>query len=210
MRVRSYDIYNYFHSSPKRQEKLKAYRTFLDSKPHKVLQASQTRWLSFHSVVDRVLEQYEPLSLFFAEEVNTSRLLSPQTILQRLQDPLFRMYLEFLEFVFPIFTKLNKKMQSEFPQIHNPRKIVILSGLFMTATSRVRILRSTPTEDIEFRNPSHFLKLEEVYLGAKTTCSLLRENNVSAQHLEGFCLRCLEFSIKVPTRYFPDSHSRTK
>lgn len=64
----------------------------------------------------------------------------------------------------------------------------------MTATSRIRILRSTPIEDIEFRNPSYFLKLE-VYLGAKT-CSLLRENNVSAQHLEGFHLRCFNFSIE--------------
>ncbi|KAL1443615.1 hypothetical protein MTO96_045924 [Rhipicephalus appendiculatus] len=51
------DIYNYFHSSPKRQERLKDFQAFLDSKPHKMLQASQTRWLSLHSIVERVLEQ---------------------------------------------------------------------------------------------------------------------------------------------------------
>lgn len=45
------DIYDYFHASPKRQERLKAFQAFLDSQPHKTLQASQTRWLSLHSVL---------------------------------------------------------------------------------------------------------------------------------------------------------------
>ncbi|KAL1444337.1 hypothetical protein MTO96_045565 [Rhipicephalus appendiculatus] len=188
------DIYNYFHSSPKRQERLKDFQGFLDSKPHKMLQASQTRWLSLHSVVGRVLEQYEPLKRFFAEETVTSRLLAPQTILQRLQDPLIRMYLEFLEFVLPIFTKLYKQMQSEFPQIHNLRKTVGESlRTIHDCYLKSSYLKSTPIEDVEYRNPSHFLKLEEVYLGAKTTCSLLRDNDVPVQHLEGFRLRCLDF-----------------
>ncbi|KAL1471845.1 hypothetical protein MTO96_039681 [Rhipicephalus appendiculatus] len=107
------------------------------------------------------------------------------------------MYLEFLEFVLPIFTKLNKQMQSEFPQIHNLRKTVGESlRTIYDCHLKSSSLRSTPIEDVEYRSPSHFLKLEEVYLGAKTTCSLLRENDVPVQHLEGFRLRCLDFFIE--------------
>ncbi|XP_040078611.1 uncharacterized protein LOC120850229 [Ixodes scapularis] len=83
------DIHNYFHSSPKRQGRLKAFQAFLESEPHKLLHASQTRWLSLHSVVTRVLEQYEPLKYFFAEEVGTSRLLAPQTIYKGWKTRLF-------------------------------------------------------------------------------------------------------------------------
>ncbi|KAL1469867.1 hypothetical protein MTO96_024773 [Rhipicephalus appendiculatus] len=125
------------------------------------------------------------------------RAVEDETILQRLQDPLIRVYLEFLEFVPHIFTKLNKRMPSDFPQIHNLRKTVGESlRTIYDCYLKSSYLRSTPIEDVEYRNPSHFLKLEEVYLGAKTTCSLLRENDVSVQHLEGFRLRCLDFFIE--------------
>lgn len=181
----------------KRQERLKAFWAFLDSKRHKILQASQTGLLLLHSVVHRVLEQYEALKCFIKEEVMTPRLLAPQTILQWLEDPLVRMYLKFFEFVPPMFTNLNKQMQSEFPQIHHLRKAV--GDALKTIYDRYinsSYLRATPIEQVEFENPAKFLKLEEVYLGAKVQCSLVKEHSLPAQHVKGFHLRCVDFYIE--------------
>lgn len=133
-----------------------------------------------------MLEQYEPLNCFFAEEVGTSRLLAPHTILQRLQDPLVQMYLEFLEFVLPIFTNLNRQLQSEAPQIHTLRKTIsdALRSI-LDCYMKSRYLASTPVED-ELKNPLHSYELKEVYLGAKVASSLLKETNLPAPLVEGF------------------------
>lgn len=43
----------------------KGYQPFLDLDVHKMLHPSQTRWLSLHPVVARILEQWDALRLFF-------------------------------------------------------------------------------------------------------------------------------------------------
>lgn len=58
------DIHNYF-LSPKQSMAFKEFQEFADVKPHKILHPSQTRWLSLHSVVKRLLEQLPALKLFF-------------------------------------------------------------------------------------------------------------------------------------------------
>ncbi|XP_008186645.1 E3 SUMO-protein ligase KIAA1586-like [Acyrthosiphon pisum] len=57
------DIYTYFKYSFKRQTEFKEFQVFVELKPHKLLQPSQTRWLSLHLCVKRVLEQYSALKL---------------------------------------------------------------------------------------------------------------------------------------------------
>ncbi|XP_039278769.1 uncharacterized protein LOC120350252 [Nilaparvata lugens] len=55
------NIYNYFKSSPKRQNEFKEFQKFVEMKPHKLLRPCQTRWLSLLACVERVLEQYPAL-----------------------------------------------------------------------------------------------------------------------------------------------------
>ena len=57
------DIYNYFQS-PKQSGLLKEFQEFANIKPHKMLHPCQTRWLSLHGVVKRLLEQLPALKLF--------------------------------------------------------------------------------------------------------------------------------------------------
>jgi len=59
------DVYTYFKYSFKRQTELKEFQVFVELKPHKLLQPSQTRWLSLHLCVKRILEQYSALKLYF-------------------------------------------------------------------------------------------------------------------------------------------------
>ncbi|CAN8027657.1 unnamed protein product [Ixodes persulcatus] len=65
------------------------------------------------------------------------------------------MYLAFLEFVLPIFSYLNKQMQSEAPQIHTPRKTIFHAPrTILDCYMKSSYLAPTPAEEIEFKNPS--------------------------------------------------------
>lgn len=49
------EVFNYMRQSFKRQKEFQSFQIFYDLKPHKLLQPSQTRWLSLVSVVNRLL-----------------------------------------------------------------------------------------------------------------------------------------------------------
>ncbi|XP_045116694.1 uncharacterized protein LOC123507659 [Portunus trituberculatus] len=80
------DVYNYF-LSPKQTAAFKDFQEFANVKPHKLLHPCQTRWLSLHSAVKRLLEQLPALQLFFTQAALEDRVIAADTILQRLRDP---------------------------------------------------------------------------------------------------------------------------
>lgn len=96
----------------KRQHEFQEFQHFVNTKPHKLLQTSQTRWLSLHACVKRINEQYAALKLYFQSEF-----LLDNKAFSKLQNPIYSLYLNFLDFVLPIFTKLNIEFQSERPKI---------------------------------------------------------------------------------------------
>lgn len=88
----------------------------MNVKPHTLLHPSQTRWLSLEAVVSRLLEQYDALQLHFTGVALSDRILAAESILDKLRDPANKLYLQFLEFILPLFNDLNKKMQSQGPR----------------------------------------------------------------------------------------------
>ena len=52
-------IWYFFQKSPKRHRVFQEFQQFVDVKPHKLLKAGQTRWLSLEICVNLLLEQYE-------------------------------------------------------------------------------------------------------------------------------------------------------
>ncbi|XP_022161704.1 uncharacterized protein LOC111027613 [Myzus persicae] len=59
------EVYVYMKYSFKRQTEFSEFQKFVETKPHKLLHPSQTRWLSLHSSVKRTIEQYQALKLYF-------------------------------------------------------------------------------------------------------------------------------------------------
>lgn len=59
------DVYNFFKNSAKRICQFAEFQHFCNVEPHKLLRPAQTRWLSLLAVVQRILEQWEPLRMFF-------------------------------------------------------------------------------------------------------------------------------------------------
>lgn len=191
------DIYNYFSSSPKRIVELKEFQSFYDLKIHKILHPCQTRWLSVHAAVKRVIEQYSALKLFFIDAVSNNDLLTSENILQKLQDPTTIIFLQFLDFVLPLFTNLNKEMQAEHPKIHvlYPNICQILKTLFDCFLKR-DYLSVTSIENVDFKNPRNFLKLEDIYYGALVNNTILNEN-LNHEQLNLFRVRCLDFYVEA-------------
>ncbi|KAL3199891.1 hypothetical protein MRX96_043720 [Rhipicephalus microplus] len=111
------DVYNYF-LSPKQTSAYQEVQRLAEVKPHKLLHPSQTRWLSLQVVVTRLLEQMPALISFFKKAATEDRVLAAEAILEKLSNPSTKLYLEFLEYVLPFFTNLNKEMQSEETRIH--------------------------------------------------------------------------------------------
>ncbi|KAH6935843.1 hypothetical protein HPB50_010806 [Hyalomma asiaticum] len=103
------DIFNYF-LSPKQTLAYKEFQRLADVKPDKLLHPSQTRWLSLHVVATRLLEQMPALITFFKKAATEDRLLAAESILEKLNDPSTKLYLQFLEYVSPFFTNLKEEM----------------------------------------------------------------------------------------------------
>lgn len=78
-----------------------------------MLHPSQTRWLSLATVVSRMLEQWEALTLYFTDMALLEKLVAAQQILECLTDPVVKLFYLFLQWVLPRFTSLNKYFQSE-------------------------------------------------------------------------------------------------
>ena len=51
--------------SPKRIRQFEQFHAFVEAKPHKLLKACQTRWLSLEACVNRLIEQYQALLSYF-------------------------------------------------------------------------------------------------------------------------------------------------
>ncbi|XP_037789956.1 uncharacterized protein LOC119585357 [Penaeus monodon] len=82
-------IYTYFAHSAKRKYEFKQFQTLFELKPHKILHASQTRWLSLHQAVERVLEQWEALQEYFKSIVEEEKLTSLTLIIRDMNNPVY-------------------------------------------------------------------------------------------------------------------------
>ncbi|XP_050300186.1 LOW QUALITY PROTEIN: uncharacterized protein LOC126738788 [Anthonomus grandis grandis] len=111
------DIYAYFAHSSKRISELKECQIFANEKPHKMLHPSQTRWLSLKNVVDRILEHWNSLILFFQRAALEDNLPSARSILNALQNIEYKLYLLFLDYVLELINKVNMELQLESPKL---------------------------------------------------------------------------------------------
>ena len=112
------------------------------------------------------------------------------------------MYLQFLEFVLPVFHNLNIEMQSEDPKLHvlYERVAVVFKSL-IECFMNPDYLKRTELEDVNVTNPHNYLRLEEVYLGATVKTVLFQKKpNLSSDVILDFRKRCLGFLIKVCSR----------
>lgn len=166
------DIYTYFSHSFKRQHEFEQFQHFFDVKHHKLLQLSCTRWLSLLMVVRRVLQQYVPLCSYFQLQ-HFDGISNSQVISNALDNPVNKMYLEFLEFILPTLVDLNLEFQAETPKIYLLYSRLISTYKFiLQCYIKPEILSSTKIEQLQYRNPSNYVSTTNLYIGPKLAVSL--------------------------------------
>ncbi|XP_030756273.1 uncharacterized protein LOC115888841 [Sitophilus oryzae] len=191
------EVYKYFKYSTKKAGHFKEFQVFCNNKPHKMLQPSQTRWLSLVAVVKRVLEQWDALKLFFQNEViEDPRNELAKLINEKMQNIFCKLYLQFLDFILPYATDLNKEMQSEKPKIcklycsiETVYKVVLQFFIKDAVYEKNRDV----FYKIDIYNPHNLKSIDDVDLGATVMVYILRHPDVPTSELNKFKLSCLAF-----------------
>ena len=175
-----HDIYNYFSHSAKRQAAFKHFQHFYSVEPHRLLRPSQTRWLSLHACVSRLLEQWDALTAFFEEVASSDNLLVSQKIFDHLKNPMWKLYVSFLDFALPKFTELNIMFQSSKMTLHLlSRGLTALYREFLSYYMKESYWRHCKIGDLDPLSQVNFLPLTSMYMGANVALML-----TSAEYLQ--------------------------
>lgn len=151
-------MHSYFKNSYKRTHELKVFQEFVQVKPNKLLHIAATRWLSLNQVVNQVLQQYNALQLFFTHEHGYNYSIEAGEISKKLNDRKIFLTLQFLEFVLPLFTRLNLEMQAEITKIH-----VLYSRIettyknFLNFFLKPEYFESVSLENVDLENQNNFV-----------------------------------------------------
>lgn len=191
------EIYNFFKCSSKRQSEFVQFQMFLALKPHKILHPSQTRWLSLATVVQRLLEQWEALKLFFSDMWLSEKLVSAELIFNSLCDPYMKLYYYFLDWVLPKFTTFNKYFQTDRPVITvlHEKVSLLFKDLLLSFMKRDYVMK-TELSLIDPNRSDRQLRDTEMYLGAAVLQGLKNSSITERKsQLQEFFQRCRNFLV---------------
>jgi len=113
------DIFNHFSQSPKRNSAWLSLQDELNIKPYKMIKHADTRWLTLEKCLDRLIERWEQLKVYFDEYGNDA-----QHITQNLKKPQNLIYLKLVRVLVKKINYLNLAMQQDFLQITNLHKSI--------------------------------------------------------------------------------------
>lgn len=187
-------IWYFFQKSSKRQRVFEEFQAFVECKPHKLLKAAQTRWLSLEACVLRLLEQYDALLSYFRSTDETSATI--ERIVNSLENPLSRLYLMFLCDSLPVINNFNKLMQKQSPTIHILSREIhtFLKKIYLRFLSP-NVVQGTQISSIELDNAHHYLPLDEVFVGDKASKYLSEECDLDTRDIRKFQETCRQFWI---------------
>lgn len=192
------DLYAYFSHSSKRMSELKNFQVLINLKPKKLLRPSQTRWLSLEQVVNRVLELWSSLIPFFTLAVVEDNLQAAATLLNALNNPIYKMYFLFLSYILPLVNQINLEFQSAKPKLFtfNYKVYSLFKNITKNYMNKVYIDSCNTMENIDPSNEAEFLELGKIYVGAK--CQIYTDTiALSGNELKAFRQRCLQYYIEL-------------
>lgn len=160
------DVYNFFKQSAKRKSIFSAFQEMADVAVLQILHPAQTRWLSFHPAVSRMLQQWNALLPFFEAFNLKEKLESADRILENLKDTQMKLYYVFLDWVLPKFNLLNAFFQSSKVVIITAHdKICRLFKEFLACFLETKYIDTTSLAEIDPMS-SNQLNNNEMYLGS--------------------------------------------
>lgn len=186
-------FFYYFDKSTKRQASLRDFCGFCDQEYRKILKFGATRWLSREVCVNRVLQQYPSLKSYFESQPEVrgdARLLRLQ---RAFKDPLTEVYLLFFQSVLPLFTEVNKLLQSEEPKCH--KMITELTSFMRKLFGRfldVSAFKDKPVHEVD--PCASFLSNSDIMVGF-TTRSVMQKHDILPREEDVVLDGCRKFYI---------------
>jgi len=158
----------------------------------------QTRWLSYHAAVKRLLEQWEPLKLYFFNIRAEERLHATISILDTMNEPSTKLYYTFLNFILSKFSQLNLLFQQQGPtiQVLHKKCHELYTDLLWCFIKRNKINKVYDRTSIDIENDSNHLPFYQMYLGSEMHCLIQSEEYRHNQDLlENVFSTCKQFLI---------------
>ena len=114
------DIHSFFKISSARREDFKFIQLEEEVETHTFLRHVPSRWLTLGPVVDRLIEQWEPLQKYFTHLANKDPKNAPTSsaFKTRLQNKQTLVELHFLQSVMPLYHSFLELFQTEAPLVH--------------------------------------------------------------------------------------------
>lgn len=191
------NVYNFFSNSCLRQIEFKELQLLFQTKVHKILKTSSTRWLALEDCVNRILEQWTPLYHYFIVDELDQNADIAHNIFRNLNDE-NKTYLHFLSYALGIVNKINKEFQSERPRVHIILKT--LKSLYKTILSNYMTdaaINSVDLNSIDFTNPKNFLEVDNIYIGANAQNLILNSKSLSVENIREIKKSCRNYYIAL-------------
>lgn len=170
------DVNYYFCNSSNRKKEFIKFQEYFGTANHVIFKYASTRWLSRQEVVDRFLEQWEPLKYYFSliDFENSEKKEKVKNISCCLLDPEMKIYFLFLSYFLKIVNNINLEMQSEDARIHILHSR--LQFLFMQVARNFMKKESLEFGDVTQINLNeNNLPINEIFCG--TEVDILCETN---------------------------------
>ena len=194
------DVYSYFSCSSKRTKAFGDFQDFFNTKQHKLLKLYDIRWLSLGSCVERLLEQWEALKLYFQDESLTVKNETAKTIFKELCNPYTLYVFCFLKHVCSILNKFNQIFQGSGPLAHRVhRDAVDAYRALVSCFMKPALVRLKP-EELFLVDPTsqvNQLPLRDLYMGVHCARLLSQpgfKKDTTPDHLKttfGLCFQVL-------------------
>lgn len=123
------NVHAHFSRSSQIIHNLEEFQRFCNIPLHKIPGLSQTRWLSTENVINRILEQWSALRLYFTDLVSMKKDPSNTvlSILQAMNNKYMEAQLQFMSFQLKRLNAFNTLFQSEAPVLHLLRERLLNS-----------------------------------------------------------------------------------
>lgn len=100
------------------------------------------------------------LKLYVSVPIAHNNVLAAYHILQKLNNNVTKLSVEFWEFILPVLTNINKTIQSQSPRLHTIYKSVPLRTIFDCFANRKYLHLKYRLEEIDFKNPRNSYSCE--------------------------------------------------
>lgn len=164
------NVYSYFNVSSLRSKDFQRFQDFFYIEKHQFLKAGQTRWLSMKMCVERIIEQYDVLKLFFHGTAIEDPTHTHDNILKSLNNKFTLAYLEFMAFNLGRLVSFNTLFQSEIPVLYMLKgELTTLLASLLSYFMELSFVRETCPMHIDVNDKEHYVPLNQVYIGLQAT-----------------------------------------